>query len=104
MSGEADLTNAAQLREVITAQLASGVVYLTIDMAGLSFADSKVIGILAGTAKTLKQLGGGLILLNPQSQLVRVMTILGVDQVLTIRATTDIAPEADGQVEGSTID
>lgn len=46
MSGEADLTDASQLREVIAAQLADGAVYLTIDVAGLTYADSGAISIL----------------------------------------------------------
>ena len=98
LAGEADVTNAEQLRDVIGAQLASGAVYLTIDAAGLSFADSRAIGILAGTAKTLKELGGGLILLRPREILLRSMTLLGVDQVITIQAATDVAHKpADGR-------
>ena len=98
LAGEADITNAEQLRDVIGAQLASGAVYLTIDAAGLSFADSRAIGILAGTAKTLKELGGGLILLRPREILLRSMTLLGVDQVITIQAATDVAHKpADGR-------
>lgn len=95
LAGEADVTNAEQLRDVIGAQLASGAVYLTIDAAGLSFADSRAIGILAGTAKTLKELGGGLVLLRPREILLRTMTLLGVDQVITIQAATDMAHELD---------
>jgi anti-sigma B factor antagonist len=102
MSGEADLADAAQLREVITAQLADGALYLTIDAAGLTFADSGAIGVLTGTAKSLKELGGGVILLHPQSHLIRVLTILGADQVFTILPATDISPEPEGHGEGST--
>ena len=88
MSGEADIASADQLREVLTTQLASGAIYLTIDAAGLSFADSGAVSILIGTAESLNDLGGALILLHPQGNVVRVLTILGADQVLTIRAAT----------------
>lgn len=57
LEGEADVSNAAQLSDVIIAQLASGTLYLTIDAAGLSFADSTSIGVLTGAAKTLTKLG-----------------------------------------------
>lgn len=100
MSGEADLTDAGQIREVITAQLAGGAMCLTIDAAGLTFADSGAISVLTGTAKTLKELGGRLILLRPRSDLVRTLTILGADQVFTIRAAAGIAPEPEGRAEG----
>lgn len=86
MSGEADIASTGQLREVLTAQLASGAIYLTIDAAGLSFADSGAVSVLIGTAKSLNDLGGGLVLLHPQSNVVRVLTILGADRVITIRA------------------
>lgn len=96
LSGEADATKAARLREVITAQLASGTVYLTIDAAELRFADSMSIGVLTGAAKTLKELGGGLVLLRPQAALVRTLALLGADQMLTIHAATDIAHDPEG--------
>ena len=84
LSGEADASNAAQLSDAIAAQLASGAVYLTIDAAALSFADSMSIGVLTGAAKALKELGGRLVLLRPQESLVRTLTLLGADRVLTI--------------------
>jgi anti-anti-sigma factor len=84
LAGEADVTTAAQLTDVITAQLATGTMYLTVDTAELSFADSMTISILTGAARTLKELGGRLVLLRPQSHLIRILTILGADQVLTI--------------------
>jgi anti-anti-sigma factor len=96
LAGEADVTNAEQLGDAIDAQLSSGAVYLTIDAAGLTFADSGAIVILAGTAKTLKELGGGLVLLRPRKILLRTMTLLGVDQVITIQEATDTAHKIDG--------
>jgi anti-anti-sigma factor len=96
LAGEADVTNAGQLRDVIGAQLASGAVYLTIDAARLSFADSSAIKILAGTGKTLKELGGGLVLLRPRKTLLRTLTLLGVDQMITIQAGTDMSHRLNG--------
>lgn len=91
MSGEADIASAGQLREVLTSQLATGALYLTIDAAGLSFADSAAVSVLIETAEHLNDLGGGLVLLHPQSNIVRVLSILGADQVITIRAPIDTA-------------
>jgi anti-anti-sigma factor len=96
LAGEADVTNAGQLRDVISAQLASGAVYLTIDAAELSFADSAAIGILAGAGRTLKELGGGLDLLRPRKILLKTMTLLGVDQVMIVQAATDMAHKLNG--------
>ena len=101
LAGEADVTNAEQLRDVITAQLASGAVYLTIDAAELSFADSGAIGILARTGRTLKELGGGLVLLRPRNNLLRTLTLLGVDQVITVQAATGMAHKLNGDGDSS---
>jgi hypothetical protein len=49
----------------------------------------------------LKELGGRLILLRPQSNLVRTLTILGADQMFTVRAATGIVPGPEGHAEGS---
>ncbi len=100
LAGEADVTNAEQLREAIGAQLAGGAVYLMIDAAGLSFADSRAIGILAGTGRTLKELGGGLILLMPQERVLRTLTMLGVDRVITVRGACGGASHSTPGFEG----
>jgi len=94
LEGEADVSNAAQLSDVIIAQLASGTLYLTIDTARLSFADSMSIGVLTGAARTLTNLGGRLILLHPQERLLRTLTLLGADQVITIRGKPPTRPSA----------
>lgn len=85
MSGEADASNATELSDVIATQLASGAACLTVDAADLSFADSMAISVLTGAARALKALGGELVLHRAQSHLIRALTILGADQVLTIR-------------------
>ena len=91
MSGEADMTCVGQMREVLSSQLASGSAYLTIDASELTFADSGAIGVLTGIAMTLRGLGGRLILLHPRDNLVRILKILGADQMLTIIPATDVA-------------
>jgi anti-anti-sigma factor len=96
LAGEADVTNAERLRDVVRAQLASGAVYLTIEATGLSFADASAIGILAGTGRTLKELGGGLVLLRPQESVLRTLTLLEVDHVITIHSATDTAHKRKG--------
>jgi anti-anti-sigma factor len=95
LAGEADVTNAERLRDAVSAQLASGALYLTIDATSLSYADSSAIGILAGTGRTLKELGGGLVLLRPQDAVLRTMTLLEVDRVITIHPATDGAHKPD---------
>ena len=85
LSGEADVTNVAELSQALTAQLASGARHLTVDLSGLRFADSSVIRALVLAGRTLKQRGGALELANPQPVVARALSLLGVDQAITIR-------------------
>jgi anti-sigma B factor antagonist len=102
LAGEADLTCAERLDALITGQLADGTRQLTIDVSGLRFADSASIRTLVLAARTLTGRGGGLILLDPQKSVARVLALLGVDQMITIRGKTQAleqleTSEADGQ-------
>jgi anti-anti-sigma factor len=86
LSGESDLTTAGQLREAITAQLAPAPQRLTVDARGLRFADSASIAVLLEAHRALHDAGGSLeLVLRPQSVIARTLSLLGADQVLTIR-------------------
>lgn len=95
LSGEADVTNTPQLSAVLDGQLASGTQYLTVDVTGLSFADTSSIRTLLLAARTLRQRGGELVLLRPQQALARMLEILGAEQMLAIRDETEAAPEPE---------
>ena len=93
LSGEVDLTNAAELSELVTGQLANGTRHLTVDMDGLDFADTAGIRVFLFAARTLRQGGGDLMLLRPQRTLARVLEILGAEEVLAIRGGPGATPE-----------
>ena len=95
LSGEVDITNAAELNELITSQLAEATQQLTIDVAGLDFADTAAIRVLLIAARRLRQRGGGLVLLHPQRALARVLEFLGADEAVEIRGETEAGPEPE---------
>jgi anti-sigma B factor antagonist len=95
LSGEVDITTAAELSELLNGQLADETQQLTVDVAGLDFADTAAIRALLVAARRLRQRGGDLVLLRPQRALARVLEILGADEVVTIRGRTDDAPEPE---------
>ena len=95
VSGEVDLTNAAELSELVTGQLADGTLYLTVDVGRLDFADTAGIRVFVLAAKTLRQRGGDLVLLRPQRALARILEILGAEEVLAIRGETGAVPEPE---------
>jgi anti-anti-sigma factor len=100
LAGEADMTGARQLDTLIAGQLAGEIRQLVIDVSGLRFADSASIRTLALTARTLKERGGSLVLLDPQPSVARVMALLGVDQLVTIRKGPHRATAGDQHGDG----
>ena len=85
LSGEVDLSTIAELSDLVTAQLAGGTVHLTIDVSGMSFADSASMRVLMLAAMTLRKRGGGLVLLRPGPALARLLDIMDADQVITVQ-------------------
>jgi anti-sigma B factor antagonist len=91
LSGEADLTTLGLLNSVLNEQIWAGISLVTVDLSGLRFADSATIAALAQAARTLRDQGGDLELLHPQSAVARVLSLTGVDRTLTVRC----APQHD---------
>ena len=88
LSGEADLTCAGELSALITAQLSRGTRQLTVDVSGLRFADSASIRALVLAARTLRERGGSLVLLQPQRPLTRLLSLTGAERMFTILGET----------------
>lgn len=88
LAGEADLTNAAALGEALAAQVSGGVRYLTVDLSGLRFADSASVRTLVLAGRALHEQDRVLVLVRPQPAVARVLTMMGVDQTITIQAET----------------
>jgi anti-anti-sigma factor len=100
LSGETEFMAVGQLSALITAQLSAGTRQLTIDMAELRFADPLSIRALVLTAKTLKGRGGSLVLLRPQPPVMKALTLMDVEKMLTIRALTGARPKPEGPRRG----
>ena len=89
LSGETDLSTLEQLRNALDGQVSGGVQQLTIDLSGLRFADSSSIRALTDAHLALKAQGGTLELVDPQPNVARILVLLGIDQVLTVRRQPD---------------
>jgi anti-sigma B factor antagonist len=85
LSGEADTTTAASLREVLTVQLDAGARLVTVDASGLSFLDSASLRVLVLAARALQGRHGTLVLARPQPVVARMLEITGADRLLDIR-------------------
>jgi anti-anti-sigma factor len=89
LSGEMDMASVPALSDALDAQLSGGIRELTADLSGLHFADSASLRQLLLTARTLRERGGDLVLLNPQPSVARILDLLGIDQLVTVRTCAD---------------
>jgi anti-anti-sigma factor len=85
LSGEADPTTAAVLREMLAAQLNTGARLVTVDASRLSFLDSASVRVLVLAARALKGRHGRLVLARPQPIVARLLEITGADRLLDVR-------------------
>lgn len=84
MAGEADVTSAAELRDLLVSRTWMIGLRVTIDASELTFIDSWATHVLVVTAKRLRDRGGELVLLHPQEAVARVLGMMGADQVITV--------------------
>jgi anti-anti-sigma factor len=96
LSGEADLSVARQLGDALNAQVAGGARHLTVDLSRLRFADSAAIRTLIEAHLALKRQGGTLELAGIRPEMARVLSLLGVDQVIPVRPQADPGPAEAG--------
>ena len=86
VDGEVDVSNAEELRAQIDAGLAEEATQeIEVDMAQVSYIDSTGIGVLVGSAHKAKDSGRIFQVLNPQPNVLRILGLLGVDEVLGLK-------------------
>lgn len=84
LAGELDLATADVLRGRLSDVLARGTVVrqLVIDLAALEFVDVTGLGTLLDARRKLEPVGGTLTLRGTRPMVVRMLTLLGLDDVL----------------------
>lgn len=82
--GELDGNTAPQFRACLDGLIAAGEQTVVLDLGGLTFMDSKGIGVLVWAAKRLRGADGDLVLRSPTPQTVIILQISGLDRVLTV--------------------
>jgi anti-sigma B factor antagonist len=85
LSGELDASTAGQLYEQLAELTRDGVVHVALDLSALEFMDSTGLSVLIAEHKRTTASGGELIIVSPQSQVLRMFEITGLTEVLHIR-------------------
>jgi anti-anti-sigma factor len=100
LSGEADTTSAALLREMLTALLETGAQLVTIQAAGLSFLDSDSMRVLVLAARALHGRHGRLVLARPQPVVAKLLEITGADRLLDVQELARSVPAQEQATPG----
>ncbi len=79
-----------ELRVHLQRLFEAGRVNIMLDLGGVTFADSTVVGEIASTHVALHRLGGRLTLLNPSERMSRLLAISRLESVVEIRRTGDL--------------
>jgi anti-sigma B factor antagonist len=93
LPAEIDASNAGDVRDQLTAAaLGPGVRIVVADMTATTFCDSMGVRALLIAHRRAADNGADLWLLRPGQAVLRVLEIMGIDQVLTIRQSLEDAP------------
>lgn len=89
--GEADVTNAAALREVLEAEVAKRPQMLIIDLSGLRFMDSSALHAILSANRTMDRQGAVLALASPRDPVARMLQLTAADRLLPVYASVQEA-------------
>jgi anti-anti-sigma factor len=85
--GDLDWTGTKSLRHVLHDLLRPGI-HLAIDMSYVEFVDAVGVSALVGCIRRVRAVGGDVELLNPRSQVQRLLELLGVYWLLEYPSST----------------
>jgi anti-sigma B factor antagonist len=87
LGGEIDLYTAPQLEQALQELTASGARRIVIDLAGASFIDSTVLGVLLNALTRLNAGGGELVLVSDDRRILKLLEVTGLGRVFRIEPT-----------------
>ncbi|MEU0490568.1 STAS domain-containing protein [Nocardiopsis sp. NPDC006139] len=92
--GEMDAVTSPALAEVLDGILSPDPPHgVVVDFTKVGFCDSRCIGVLVAAYRQARDLGLGLVVAEPQRQVMRLFMIAGIDQVIPIAETVGGAVE-----------
>lgn len=91
LSGEADVTNSDQLRDLLDAEVAKQPSHLIVEMSGLRFMDSSALHALLRANRALDRQGGVLSLVAPREAVARMLHLTAADRLVPVYDTVQDA-------------
>src|SRR5690242_15918593 len=93
LAGEFDMYTAPEFRHDLNACIEHGASEVTVDLSEATFIDSTFLGVLLGGMRSLRERGGDLSVVCPDS-IRRIFEVTGADRLLTIAGPPAVAAEA----------
>jgi anti-sigma B factor antagonist len=87
VSGELDLYTSERLRRAIDEAASVGADTVLLDLSGVGFIDSTVLGVIVQESKRLEGRGVSLTLVTDDPRTLRVLEVTGLDRVMHRHAT-----------------
>jgi anti-sigma B factor antagonist len=95
LSGELDASTAGQLYEQLAELTRDGVVHVALDLSALEFMDSTGLSVVIAEHKRTTASGGELVVVSPQTQVLRLFEITGLTEILHIRSEDHVGSEPE---------
>jgi len=84
--GEIDVTTAPELRSALLGLATAAEPTVIVDLRSVTFLDSTALGVLVGTHKQCRELGGELRLVVSEPRILKIFEITGLTELFDIRA------------------
>ena len=85
LTGEIDHFRAKMIKKAVEDELLrTGAINIAFDFSGISFMDSSGVGLILGRYKTVKALGGRIVLFGMRPGIERIIRMSGIDKIAEI--------------------
>lgn len=91
LGGRLDFAAAPQLREEMEQVIAAGSRTLIVDLSQIAFVDSSGMGALLHGTRQTRQVGGNLVIVDPQNRLGLLLSLTALGQVLHVSTSLEDA-------------
>jgi anti-sigma B factor antagonist len=100
LRGEADLHTAPILRDALDRAIDTGVGRVVIDLTGVSFVDSMMLGVLLGTTRRSRLRGTEMRIVVDDPHVRRIFELTLLDRVLALYPSLELAVGRDERSDG----
>lgn len=91
LSGDIDLSAVANVRSAFHEAINDGWATVLVDLTNVTFVDSATLGILIGLHRRCREIGGACVLVGPQPEVSRILSLSGLDALLLVAPTIETA-------------